>query len=58
MEFISLACTELTYTEIADKMCCSPRTVNGYHEQSFQKLNVKTRVGIAIEAIKLEIVSF
>ena len=57
MEFIRLACTELTYTEIADKMCCSPRTVDGYREQSFQKLNVKTRVGIAMEAMKLGIVS-
>jgi two-component system, NarL family, invasion response regulator UvrY len=56
-EFIRLACTELTYTEIADKMCCSPRTVDGYREQSFQKLNVKTRVGIAMEAMKLGIVS-
>lgn len=57
MEFVRLACTELTYTEIADKMCCSPRTVDGYREQAFQKLNVKTRVGIAVEAIKLGIVS-
>lgn len=57
MEFIRLACTEMTYTEIADKMCCSPRTVDGYREQSFQKLNVRTRVGIAMEAMKLGIVS-
>lgn len=58
IEFIRLACTEMTYTEIADKMCCSPRTVDGYREQTFQKMNVKTRVGIAVEAIKLGIVSF
>ena len=58
MEFIHLACTEMTYTEIADKMCCSPRTVDGYREQTFQKMNVKTRVGIAVEAIKLGIVTF
>jgi two-component system, NarL family, invasion response regulator UvrY len=56
LEFIRLACTEMTYTEIADKMCCSPRTVDGYREQVFQKMCVKTRVGIAVEAIKLRIV--
>lgn len=56
LEFIKMACTELTYAEIADKMCCSPRTVDGYREQVFQKLSVKTRVGIAVEAIKLGIV--
>jgi two-component system, NarL family, invasion response regulator UvrY len=58
MEFIRMACTEMTYTEIADKMCCSPRTVDGYREQVFQKMGVKTRVGIAVESIKLGIVSF
>jgi DNA-binding NarL/FixJ family response regulator len=56
LEFIRFACTEMTYTEIADKMCCSPRTVDGYREQTFQKMGVKTRVGIAMEAIKLRIV--
>jgi DNA-binding NarL/FixJ family response regulator len=56
MAFIRMACTELTYTEIADKMNCSPRTVDGYREQIFQKLSVKTRVGIAMEAMRLGIV--
>lgn len=56
-EFIRFACTEMTYIEIADKMCCSPRTVDGYREQVFQKMSVKTRVGIAVEAIKLGIIT-
>ncbi len=56
IEFIHMACTEMTYTEIADKMCCSPRTVDGYREQTFQKMCVKSRVGIVVEAIKLGIV--
>ncbi|MFD1819349.1 DNA-binding response regulator, NarL/FixJ family, contains REC and HTH domains [Pseudarcicella hirudinis] len=55
-EFIRWACTDLTYAEIAEKMCVSPRTIDGYREQVFQKLNVKSRVGVAIEAIKLGIV--
>ena len=51
-EFVKIACSELTYNEIADKMCVSPRTVDGYREVVFQKMNVKTRVGMVIEAVR------
>ena len=51
-DFLKLACSELTYNEVADKMCVSPRTVDGYREVVFQKMNVRTRVGMAIEAIR------
>jgi two-component system invasion response regulator UvrY len=50
--FLKLACTELTYKEIADKMFLSPRTIDGYRDDLFQKLNVKTRVGLVMYAIK------
>ncbi|MDQ0475802.1 MULTISPECIES: response regulator transcription factor [Chryseobacterium] len=52
VEFIKLACSELTYKEIAEQMCVSPRTVDGYRDSIFAKLNVKTRVGIVLFAIK------
>ena len=52
LEFIRLACSELTYREIADQMCVSPRTIDGYRDSIFSKLNVKTRVGIVLFAIK------
>lgn len=55
--FLKLVCTELTYKEIADKMCLSPRTIDGYRDQLFEKLKVKTRVGLVIYAIKNGIVS-
>ncbi len=51
--FIRWACSELTYVEIADKMCVSARTVDGYREAVFEKLHVKTRVGLVMEAIRL-----
>ena len=54
LEFIKLACSELTYKEIAEKMCLSPRTIDGYRDSVFAKLNVKTRVGIVLFAIKHE----
>src|SRR5690606_17000705 len=52
LEFIRLACSELTYREIADQMFVSPRTIDGYHDSVFVKLNVKSRVGIVLFAIK------
>lgn len=54
--FLKLTCTELTYKDIADKMFISPRTVDGYRDALFQKLHVKTRVGLVIYAIRNGIV--
>ncbi len=56
LEFIKLASTELTYKEIADKMNISPRTVDGYRDQLFEKLNTKSRVGLVLYAIKNKLV--
>ena len=52
IEFMKLACTELTYREIADKMHLSPRTIDGYRDALFEKLNAKTRVGLVLYAIR------
>lgn len=51
-QFIQLACSELTYVQIADRMCVSPRTVDGYRENLFIRLNLKSRVGLALWAIR------
>ena len=51
-EFLKLSITEMSYKEIADKMCCSPRTVEGYRDALFDKLDLKSRVGLAVFAIK------
>jgi len=55
-EFLKYTCTELTYKEIADKMFVSPRTIDGYRDALFEKLQVKTRVGLVMYAIKHGIV--
>ena len=55
-DFLKYACTELTYKEIADKMFVSPRTIDGYRDVLFEKLHVKTRVGLVMFAIKNGIV--
>lgn len=56
MEFLKLACSELTYNEIAAKMFLSPKTIDGYRNALFEKLNVKSRVGLALFAVKNGIV--
>ncbi len=57
LEFLKHACSELSYKEIADLMYLSPRTIDGYRDALFNKLNIKSRVGLAIFAIKNGIVS-
>lgn len=56
-DFLKYACTELTYKEIADKMFVSPRTIDGYRDALFEKLQLKTRVGLVMYAIKNGIVN-
>ena len=53
--FIKHACTEMTYKEIASEMCLSPKTIDGYRESLFDKLEIKTRIGLVLYAIKHKI---
>lgn len=56
IEFLKLVCTEKTYKEIADQMNLSHRTIDGYRDNLFDKLQVKSRVGLVLFAIKNGIV--
>jgi DNA-binding NarL/FixJ family response regulator len=56
LEFIKLACSELTYKEIAETMSLSPKTIDGYRENIFEKLDIKSRTGLVMFAIKNRIV--
>jgi DNA-binding NarL/FixJ family response regulator len=55
IEFLKWVCTEKTYKEIASEMFLSPKTIDGYRESLFEKLQIKSRVGLAIYAIKNKI---
>ncbi|HWK06436.1 MAG TPA: response regulator transcription factor [Puia sp.] len=55
-EFLHLICSEMTYKDIADKMFISPRTVDNYRNTLFEKLKVRTRVGLVMFAIKNSLV--
>lgn len=54
--FLNYACTELTYAEIADKMKLSPKTIDGYRETLFLRFRVKSRVSLAMFAVKNNLV--
>jgi DNA-binding NarL/FixJ family response regulator len=51
-EFLGYATSEMSYKEIAEHMICSPRTVESYRDSLFEKLDLKTRVGLAVYALK------
>jgi two-component system invasion response regulator UvrY len=56
LELLHFMASEMTYKEIADKMFLSPKTVEGYREKICEKLQVKTRVGLVMYAIRNGIV--
>ena len=51
-ELLKYSTSEMSYKEIAEKMFCSPRTVEKYRDNLFEKLELKTRVGLAVYALK------
>jgi DNA-binding CsgD family transcriptional regulator len=51
-----LACSNLTYKEITDQMQLSPKTIDGYRQDVFAKLEVKNRVGMVLYAVKYKII--
>jgi len=52
LELLKYTAKEMTYKEIAAKMFLSPKTIDGYREKLFVKLDVKSRVGLVLYAIK------
>jgi len=51
-DFLRLICSEITYKDIAAKMYVSPRTVDEYRNHLFEKLKVKSRIGLVLYAIR------
>jgi two-component system invasion response regulator UvrY len=56
--FLKLACSDLTYKEIAQKMGLNPRSIDTLRDHLFIKLDVKSRVGLAMIAIRNGVVTF
>ncbi|UZO82322.1 response regulator transcription factor [Aquimarina sp. ERC-38] len=56
IEFLKWVCEELTYKEIAQKMFLSPKTIDGYRDALFEKLQTRSRTGLVMYAIRHKIV--
>lgn len=56
LQFIQLACSEMTYKEIAEIMKFSPKTIDGYRQEIFRKLGLRNRVGLVMYALKNKII--
>jgi two-component system invasion response regulator UvrY len=55
-EILKLACSELTYKQIADQLFLSIKTVDTYRDGLFKKLGATSRVGLVIYAVRNGIV--
>jgi len=47
----------MTYKEISAVMKLSPRTIDGYRDALFEKLGIKSRVGLVMFAIKHNLIN-
>ena len=56
LTFLKLACSDLTYKQIASQMHLAERTIDGYRESLFEKLAVQSRVGMVLEALRRNLV--
>lgn len=52
IRFLELCCSELTYKEIADKMCLSPHTIDNYRDALFHRFDIRSRTGLVLFALK------
>lgn len=57
LKFLQLSCSELTYTEIAELMFLSPKTIDNYRSELFKRFQVKNRVGLVIFALKNNLIT-
>jgi len=52
LEILRLICSELTATEIAEKLYISIRTVNGHRQHLLDKTGARNTAGLVIYAVK------
>jgi DNA-binding NarL/FixJ family response regulator len=57
IEFLKLACTDLTYYEIASNMCLSVKTIDGYRAALFDKFRVRNRIGLILKVLRYNLIA-
>lgn len=55
-ELLQYMCTDLSYSEIAERMFLSESTVDTYRARLFEKFEVKNRIGLLLKANSLGLV--
>lgn len=58
VKFLEHCCSELTYKEIAEKMCLSPHTIDNYRDALFSRYDIKSRTGLVMFALKNNIAKY
>jgi two-component system invasion response regulator UvrY len=58
ISFLKLCASEMTYKEIAQVMKLNPRAVDNLRDNLFTKLDVKSRVGLVMYAMKHGVATF
>lgn len=53
MRFLKLCATEMKYEDMAHELGLSVRTIHGYRDTLFKKLDINSRVGLALFAIRI-----
>ncbi len=56
-EFLRLCCSDMSYKQIAMQMELSPRTIDGYRDDLFLKLNIKSRSALVMFALQTGLVT-
>jgi DNA-binding NarL/FixJ family response regulator len=52
LQFLQLASSDMPYREVASLMNLSERTIDGYRAMVFEKLNVQSRTGMVMVALR------
>ena len=55
IEYLKYTCLEKTHKEIGEILKVSPKTVEYYRDSISEKINIKTKVGMVLFAVKLQI---
>ncbi len=58
LQFLKVCASEMTYKEIAQLMKLNPRAVDNLRDNLFTKLDVKSRVGLVMYAMKHGVATF
>ncbi|MGN6568888.1 MAG: response regulator [Flavipsychrobacter sp.] len=57
LEFLAYCMSDMQYSEIAERLHISTRTVEGIKERLSQKLNINSRLGLVVFAIKTGLIN-